>query len=841
MDNSHQVPDASVGHEAGVIESVAFDLKRSNLRRVCYLVVSALSLFALVNTYNGYYLLAAIESGVAFTVLLLILADKHWLFPIHRLTDPLVILATVLYSYLFMTGGVDGTGIYWAFIFPFVAYFLKGIQQGLIWSVIFFLINALFVLSVLMMHWPLPYSQETLERALLVYLLVAAFAYYYESLHFKRQYQMLLDKDRFELLIENSYDVIAIVDPVGTLLFMTPSIEQMTGSSPGELIDRNAFDFIHPEDAQEVRKAMARLVFNRKGVERQEFRFLRKDGGCVYLEAIGRPVVDAEGVLTVIVNARDISERKQVEEMIRSQELSLTQQFSELNNIYSTAPIGMGFVDTKLRFVRINQVLADINGLPVSEHIGRSLKEVAPELAPQLEPVYLSVLQTGEPVDNFEIHRETVGQPGQMSDYLASYHPVKDESGNIIGVSIFVQDVTDQHRLEEQFHQAQKMEAIGTLVGGIAHDFNNTLAAMQGNLYLAKMYTDESAPSMEKLRNLENLGAHAAEIVTQLMTFARKGLVKMSEISLTGLVKDTMKLSGSLIREDIEHVCDICDEDLIIKGDVSQLQQVIINLLSNASDAVDGTQQPKIVCRLSPFSADTAFLQRHPDEARSRFAHMVVEDNGCGITESVRTHIFEPFFTTKDVGKGTGLGLAMAYGAVQTHKGLIEVDSTPDHGTAIHIYLPLEKVASSLRASTSTGGPGDEIILTRQGTILVVDDNEKILWATEQVMQKLGYRTIGAGDGQEALALFNQNRDKIDLVISDVVMPKMGGVESVTAMRKTRADLPVIFITGYDKEKTVIPEVLSASSAFLTKPFSFAHLNELVANMIRADASKKTE
>ncbi|PJA33291.1 MAG: hypothetical protein CO187_01995, partial [Zetaproteobacteria bacterium CG_4_9_14_3_um_filter_53_7] len=614
-----------------------------------------------------------------------------------------------------------------------------------------------------------------------------------------------------------------------------------TGSSPGELIDRNAFDFIHPEDAQEVRKAMARLVFNRKGVERQEFRFLRKDGGCVYLEAIGRPVVDAEGVLTVIVNARDISERKQVEEMIRSQELSLTQQFSELNNIYSTAPIGMGFVDTKLRFVRINQVLADINGLPVSEHIGRSLKEVAPELAPQLEPVYLSVLQTGEPVDNFEIHRETVGQPGQMSDYLASYHPVKDESGNIIGVSIFVQDVTDQHRLEEQFHQAQKMEAIGTLVGGIAHDFNNTLAAMQGNLYLAKMYTDESAPSMEKLRNLENLGAHAAEIVTQLMTFARKGLVKMSEISLTGLVKDTMKLSGSLIREDIEHVCDICDEDLIIKGDVSQLQQVIINLLSNASDAVDGTQQPKIVCRLSPFSADTAFLQRHPDEARSRFAHMVVEDNGCGITESVRTHIFEPFFTTKDVGKGTGLGLAMAYGAVQTHKGLIEVDSTPDHGTAIHIYLPLEKVASSLRASTSTGGPGDEIILTRQGTILVVDDNEKILWATEQVMQKLGYRTIGAGDGQEALALFNQNRDKIDLVISDVVMPKMGGVESVTAMRKTRADLPVIFITGYDKEKTVIPEVLSASSAFLTKPFSFAHLNELVANMIRADASKKTE
>jgi len=381
------------------------------------------------------------------------------------------------------------------------------------------------------------------------------------------------------------------------------------------------------------------------------------------------------------------------------------------------------------------------------------------------------------------------------------------------------------------------MEAIGTLVGGIAHDFNNTLAAMQGNLYLAKLYTDADSPSMDKLRNLEHLGAHAADIVTQLMTFARKGLVSMSTISLTSLVQNTMKLSDSLIRDDVEHVCDICHEDLIINGDISQLQQVIINLLSNAGDAVGDVNQPRIVCRLSPFSADAAFLQRHPDETRTCFAHLLVEDNGCGITESVRAHIFEPFFTTKEVGKGTGLGLAMVYGAVQTHKGLIEVESAPDHGTEIHIYLPLEKVAPSMAAS----GPGEEIILTSQGTILVVDDNEKILWATEQVMQKLGYRTIGAGDGQRALELFTQNRDKIDLVISDVVMPKMGGVESVTAMRKIKADLPVIFITGYDKEKTIIPQTLSENSVFLSKPFSFAHLNELVSSMIRPDALKRVE
>ena len=456
LDNNHQfsnVPDASIGHKAGADEPVAFDLKRSNLRRVCYLIVSALSLFALFNTYNGDHLLAGIEAGVVFTVLLLILADQRWLFPIHRITDLLVVLAAVLYSYLFMTGGVDGTGIYWAFIFPFAAYFLKGVQQGLIWSILFFLINILFVIFALMTQHALPYSPATLERALLVYLLIAAFAYYYESLHFKRQYQMRMDKNKFELLIENSYDVIAIVDPLGVLLFVTPSIEQMTGYTPGELIDRDTFDFIHTEDVQEVRKALGRLIFNKKGMEMVALRFHKKDGGWVYLELIGRPVVDADDVLTITVNARDVSDRKQVEEMIRSKELSMSQHFSELNNIYATAPVGMGFVDTKLRFMRINRVLADINGLPVSEHIGRTLRELTPELAPELEPIYLSVLQTGEPVNNYEIHREKAGVPGQMSDLLASYYPVKDEAGNIIGVSIFVQDVTDQHRLEEQFHQ----------------------------------------------------------------------------------------------------------------------------------------------------------------------------------------------------------------------------------------------------------------------------------------------------------------------------------------------------------------------------------------------------
>ncbi len=841
MDSHNHQPsnafDGSAHHKAANIESIAYDLKRKTLARVCKLIAVASSAFALFNINNGDYTLAGFEIVISVIVLVLILVDKKFHLPIHRYTDVLIFIGSVFYSYLFMTGGVDGTGIYWAFIFPFVAYFLKGVQQGLIWSVIFFLVNALFVVFSLMMHVSVPYSLETLQRALLVYLLVAAFAYYYESLHFKRQFATWMDKNKFELLIENSHDVIVIVDPIGTMLFFTPSIQRMTGYSSDELIDKNAFDFIHPDDGQKIKKALARLAFNKKGMEQEEYRFLKKDGSWVYVEAIGRPVIDDDGILTVIANLRDISDRKQVEEIIRDKEHSLSYQFAELDNIYSSAPIGMGFVDSKLRFMRVNQTLADINGLPVSEHIGHSLHEIAPKMAPQLEPIYLSVLQSGEPVNNYEIRRERAGYPGQMSDYLASYYPVKDDTGEIIGVSVFVQDVTDQHRMEEKFYQAQKMEAIGTLVGGIAHDFNNSLAAIQGNLYLAKLYTDENAPSMDKLRNVESLSAHAADIVAQLMTFSRQGLVSMATISMTNFMKDVMKLSGTVVRENIEYVCDICDEDLIIKGDVSQLQQVIINLLSNASDAVVNVDQPRIACRLTPFTADSAFQQRHPDETRTHFAHMIVEDDGCGMSETEQEHMFEPFFTTKGVGEGSGLGLAMVYGSVQTHKGLIEVDSSPDHGTKFHVYLPLEKATAN--QINATDAEKKDIVGSTQETILVVDDNEKILWATEQVLQKLGYRTIGAGDGQRALQLFAQNRDDINLVISDIVMPKMGGVESVERMREIKEDLPVIFITGYDKEKTIIPETLSEHCAFLTKPFSFAHLNQLVINMIHTDKSKE--
>ena len=426
-------------------------------------------------------------------------------------------------------------------------------------------------------------------------------------------------------------------------------------------------------------------------------------------------------------------------------------------------------------------------------------------------------------------HGSIVNRRKDGSQYPAmmSIAPILDSSGQITHYVALQQDMTTHDMLEEKFRQAQKMEAIGTLVGGIAHDFNNMLAGMTGNLYLAKSKVADFPDVVDRLTTVETLGFRASDMIKQLLTFARKEHVEMQPFGLTSFIKESSRLNEATIPENISFHRTLCAAELVVKGDATQLQQVLMNLLSNARDAVAGVAEPTISLQLEEYEADTAFISGHPKVEGRLFAHLTVTDNGAGINEEDKVHIFDPFYTTKGVGTGTGLGLSMVYGAVQSHGGVIEVESTPGQGSSFHIYLPLvaEHKASAVTeaASEVESGHGE--------LILLVDDNANIRSTGKAVLESIGYRVVEAADGLQGVEQFTANRDSISLIIMDVVMPRLGGVGAAERIRAFCPDVKIIFATGYDKDDALKGEMPSGE-VILPKPYNVVKLSRMIREQL---------
>lgn len=404
-----------------------------------------------------------------------------------------------------------------------------------------------------------------------------------------------------------------------------------------------------------------------------------------------------------------------------------------------------------------------------------------------------------------------------------------DNDDNLLWLDGTIFDITEHQQLEEQLLQAQKMEAIGTLVGGIAHDFNNVLAGIVGNIFLAKGEVGNNVAVIENLENVESLSKRAADMIKQLLTFSRKDKVQMSTFAIAPFFKEAFKLAQSAIPENIELSYNISAEDMLIQGNSTQLQQIMMNLLNNACDAVDGVPQPVIHCQLESFSADDSFKKKHPDIKTGNFARLTVSDNGHGIPQDQQDRIFEPFFTSKGIGKGTGLGLSMVFGAVQRHNGVIELESEEGKGSTFHIYLPLEEAQVEPVSKKTT-----EVIQGQGETILLVDDEKEMRSATGKVLSLLGYNVLEAANGEEGLKIFKSNRSDIDLLFTDLVMPIMGGLELAKAIRQLDENMPIIFATGYDQDQALEGDTHLDHSLVISKPFSFNKLSQLMRTILEA-------
>ena len=510
-------------------------------------------------------------------------------------------------------------------------------------------------------------------------------------------------------------------------------------------------------------------------------------------------------------------ERKQARSRLRESEKLLR---AIVDN--STAVITLK--DTEGKYLLINKRYETLFHVSSEEITGKSDYDIFPkDIAAAFRANDLKVLAAKVPLE-FE---ENALHDDGIHTYISLKFPLINTEGEAYSVCGISSDITEQKTLQEQLRQSQKMEALETLVGGIAHDFNNMLAGMTGNLYLARNKCQDRPEVVEKLKNVEKLSFRAAGMIDQLLAFARKGIVQMQPFSLTMFMKEAFKLARVSIPENIVLHRHLCSTDLIVNGDAMQLQQVLLNLLSNACDAVQGLEKPVITLKLSEWEADAIFLSVHPGVRMRRFARLTVEDNGSGIHEDHLDNIFEPFFTTKEVGKGTGLGLAMVSGALQSHGGVVQVDSELGRGTRFHVYLPLldSKPASDYTIQDKTyAGHGE--------TILLADDEAIVRQTSKDILESLGYRVLEAGNGSEAIDVFSANRDEIALLILDVIMPKLGGVEAAGRIRELKPCVPVIFATGYHKQEVAVESRKLQHSRVLTKPFPINAFSKCIRDLL---------
>jgi PAS domain S-box-containing protein len=510
-------------------------------------------------------------------------------------------------------------------------------------------------------------------------------------------------------------------------------------------------------------------------------------------------------------------------------------QQGELEQIYSTAPIGLAFLDENLRYLRVNQALATFDGVPAEAHLGRHISEIlSPTATVRLVPLLRQVLATREPLTDIELQGPNAAYSQETRYVRVSFYPV--EVGELKGIHGVVEDVTAEKKvqnelkaIEEQLRHTVKMEAIGRLAGGVAHDFNNLLMVISSYTELLLQQLEDQPDSAKKLRAIDGATQRAARLTRQLLAFSRKQTMQPEVIELDSLIANFEQLLRRVMIEDIDLLLELDSNGARIKTDPSQLEQVLMNLAVNARDAMPSGGRLAIHTRLLRFEEDT--VQSLFSIPRGEYVEISVSDCGRGMSPEVQARIFDPFFTTKEPGQGTGLGLAMAYGIVKQTGGYIEVTSAVGQGTTFRIWLPTTRDASSALKSQSSISPRG------RGTILIVEDEAELRQAVAESLSALGYRVLEAQHGGEALEVIEKHSEEIDLLLSDAVMPHLRGMDLLERVRIRHPAIKLILMSGNPPANLRNSDVGENSEddgkvVFLQKPFAHAELAKIVSTLL---------
>jgi PAS domain S-box-containing protein len=510
-------------------------------------------------------------------------------------------------------------------------------------------------------------------------------------------------------------------------------------------------------------------------------------------------------------------------------------QQDELEQIYSTAPIGLAFLDENLRYLRVNQALATFNGVPAEAHLGRHISEVLSSATTEkLVPLLRQVLTSREPLTDVELQGPHAPYSQETRHVRASFYPV--QVGGLKGIHAVVEDVTAEKKvqnelkaIEEQLRHTVKMEAIGRLAGGVAHDFNNLLMVISSYTELLLQQLEDQPESTKKLRAIDGATQRAARLTRQLLAFSRKQTMQPEVIDLDSLIANFEQLLRRVMIQQIDLLLELDSNGARIKADPSQLEQVLMNLAVNARDAMPAGGRLAIHTRLLRFEEDT--VRSLFSIPRGEYVEISVTDCGSGMSPEVQARIFDPFFTTKEPGQGTGLGLAMAYGIIKQSGGYVEVNSAVGQGTTFRIWLPTTRDASSTsKLETSISPRG-------RGTILIVEDETELRQGLAESLSALGYQVLEAEHGGEAIEIVEQHSGQIDLLLSDAVMPHLRGVDLLQRIRATYPGIKLILMSG--NPQATLPNSVSGEDGkadgnivFLQKPFAHAELAQAVRKLL---------
>lgn len=572
---------------------------------------------------------------------------------------------------------------------------------------------------------------------------------------------------------------------------------------------------VHPDDRERVLAAVKRALKGQISDYREEHRIRNQEGQWVWLASTGKVVErDANGRATRMMGTNlDITEQKRSEEALQ-----------QLETVYRTmierSPIAFYRVTLSGKYLTVNQGMIKMLGYDSEDELYGLTAKTDVWCDPE-GPARL-LAQYPERVDGEEVTWKR--KDGKIITVRLVGHPVRDEDGEIKYCELMAEDVTEKRQLEERLRQAQKMEAVGRLAGGIAHDFNNLLTVVKGQLELLQEH-ETGSRQVQNIEQAQKAADRAAALTQQLLAFSRMQVLRPRIISLNDVVKEIDKLLPPLTGAETDLKVTL-DQNLgLVKADPAQMEQVVLNLAINARDAMP--KGGKLTIETANVDLDEAFARGHSPLMAGRYVMLAVSDNGEGMDAETRTRMFEPFFTTKEQGKGTGLGLATVYGIVKQSGGFIWVESEPGCGTTFRIYLPF--VRGSVEPETRPEVPAR--IPTGSETVLLVEDEEGVREVTREFLKLSGYQVLEAENGAAAMEIAEKHGGPIDVLLTDMNMPGLGGLELAKQLTVARPGLKVLFMTGYN-EHAVLAEGEVDAGAVLHKPFARETLSLAVRQVL---------